>query len=75
MQIYSPFNGVRRFRLLPVDQDRVALQQEFLEQIALVLLHLDDLLREHFTGCRARVVHVRIPELEHRLSSEPAVAD
>lgn len=75
MQVHSSFDRVRRLRLLPVDEDAISLQQQLFQQIRLVLLHLNDLLREHLARGSPRVVHVRVPQLQHRLSSEPAVAD
>ena len=75
MQVYSALDHVGRLGLLPINQDAVPLQQQLFKQVRLVVLHLDDLLRQYLARRRARVVHVRVPQLEQRLSSEPPVAD
>ena len=63
VQVHRPLYRVRRLRLRPVHHDRVPLQQQRFEQVRLVLLLLDDLLRQHFARRRPHVVQVRVPQL------------
>ena len=75
VQVHGALDHVGRLGLLPIDQDAIPLQQKLFEQVRLVVLHLDDLLRQYLACRRARVVHVSVPQLEEGLSSEPPVAD
>ena len=75
MQVHCALDHVGRLGFFPINQNAIPLQQQLFKQVRLVVLHLDNLLREYLARRRARVVHVRVPQLQQRLSSEPPVAD
>jgi len=75
VQIHRALNNVRRHRLFLIHHDRVPLQQDILHQTILVLLRLDDALRNDLRRHRAHIVQVGVPELQQCLFLEPALVD
>ena len=75
MQIDRLFDRVGGFGGFTVDQNAEALEQEVLQQPGLILLGLDDLFGKDLARDRAHIVQICIPEFQHGLPLEPAVAD
>lgn len=75
MQVNGLFNDIGGFRVFPIDNDGISLEQHILHQIVQILLVFDDVLSDHLTRHGPQFMQIGIPQLEHGLSLEPILAN